>query len=373
MKKLVRLICAISLLPLLAMIALSGTLNIRFMDQTGRPIPDVVVRYSYTSTPPATGGGTFETKSNAAGWVSITHPCSTFGSCCTLVSPVNYVVIGRAGYSISGSSAVGCSPSSGDLTIFGINHSPIQYSRLSVVSAANFSDRISPEMIVSAFGSNLATTIEVGGLPLPTMLANRRVLFRDISGEEAPVRLLFVSPGQINFITPSQMGNTTLAAVVVRDGNNQIISEGFPIANSIAPGIFTANANGQGVPAAVIVRARADGSQNYESVAEFDQTLQRFFPLALDLGPESDIVVLALFGTGWRNFSNGTAGVSVKVGGIECPVEYTGKQPTIAGVDQLNVRLPRTLIGKDNVAVEVRFNLLGNVPVLANTVQLKIK
>jgi uncharacterized protein (TIGR03437 family) len=58
----------------------------------------------------------------------------------------------------------------------------------------------------------------------------------------------------------------------------------------------------------------------------------------------------------------------VKIGRIDCPVEYVGKQPTVEGLDQFNARLPRTLIGLGEVNVEVR---IGGI--LANIVQLKFK
>jgi len=365
MKTLLRLLGSISLLSLLATVAICAQHNLRFVDQSGKPISDVVVRLTYTTTPPAIGGGTYEIKSDADGRLSIIQPCGlNSGSCCALVSPVSYQVIGKFGYQFSGSGMVMCGAAPAtDLTITGSGQ---EYPKLSVVSAANFREPLSSEMIVAAFGLNLATATEVAAnVPLPTTLSNRRVFFRNSDGVETPAPLLFVSPGQINFLVPVQ-GLNRFPAVIVRDVNSQIVSVGFSTIDTFAPGIFTANADGQGVPAAVIVRARADGSQAYEPVAQFDQTLKRFVPLALDLGSDSDIVVLALFGTGWRNF--GSAVVTVKVGGIICPIEYVGKQPTIEGLDQINVRLPRTLIGKGDVTVEVQFN-----SIVANPVQLKIK
>ncbi len=368
MKNFARLICSISLLSLLAMAAQAGTLNLKFVDGAGKPIPDVVVRFSYQvimPLPPA--GVTFESKSDAEGNLSASIlTCSLGGSCCMFVSPLTYQVVGKFGYNVSGEGTVAvCGPGSSERTIIGSGQ---EYPKLSVVSAANFREPLSSEMIVAAFGLNLAATTEVAAnVPLPTTLSNRRVFFRNSDGLETPAPLLFVSPGQINFLVPlPTQGQQSFPAVIVRDTSNQILNVGFPTVNSFAPGIFTENTDGQGVPAAVIVRARSDGSQQYEPVSQFDQNLKRYVPLALDLGSDSDIVVLALCGTGWRNFGGAT--VSVKVGGIDCPVEYVGKQPTIEGLDQLNARLPRTLIGKGDVTVEVQFN-----SIVANPVQLKIK
>jgi len=55
--------------------------------------------------------------------------------------------------------------------------------------------------------------------------------------------------------------------------------------------------------------------------------------------------------------------------GLEyCPVEYIGKQPTIEGLDQLNVRLPRSLIGKGDVKLSLT---IKDIP--ANEVHLRFK
>lgn len=339
--------------------------NLRFVDQAGTPIADVVVRATYTATPPAIGGGPIELKSDADGRLTVSHPCAlASGSCCSLVSPVSYQVIGKLGYQFNGSGSVGCGLGSSDFTFIGTGQ---EYPKLAVVSAANFRAPLASQMIVAAFGLNLATTTEIAAnIPLPTTLANRRVLFRNLDGMETAAPLLFVSPNQINFLVPAQ-GVNRLPTIIVRDLNNQIVSVTFPTIELVAPGIFTANADGQGVPAAVIVRARADGSQAYEPVAQFDQTARRYVPVTLDLGVESDVIVLALFGTGWRTPPPATT-VAVKIAGIECPVEYAGPQPTSEGLDQLNVRLPRALIGKGDVIVEVQFNSTK-----ANSVQLKIK
>ena len=68
-----------------------------------------------------------------------------------------------------------------------------------------------------------------------------------------------------------------------------------------APGLFAASSNGQGVAAAVALRLRADGSQSYEPVVQFNATTNRFEAVPIDLGPESDQVFLVGVGTGLRS------------------------------------------------------------------------
>jgi len=244
------------------------------------------------------------------------------------------------------------------------------------VSAASFvTDQfIASEMILAGFGADLAARIEIATELLTTTPASRRVLVKDFVGVEKAAKLLFVSPGQINYVTPEGLANGP-AQIRLVDENDNLIRIGLAEIKTLAPAIFTANADGKGVPAAVVVRVRPGNVQNYEPVAEFDQQQQRFVPLALDLGPEDEFLVLSLFGTGWRRASQ--TNMSVKVGGVDCSVEYVGKQPTIEGLDQINARLPRALIGRGEVDVSVSF---GSFPIsipsdyfVTNAVKLKFK
>jgi|GEM_PF-1954258 len=241
------------------------------------------------------------------------------------------------------------------------------------VSAASFNlDRVvTSEMITAAFGVNLAATTETAtSSPLPTALAGRRVIVLDSQGVERAAPLLFVSPAQVNYVTPPDLAAGS-AAIKLVDENNNVIKAGFVEIRKIAPAIFTANADGRGVPAAVILHVRPDGEWNYELVAQFDEAQKRFVPAPLDLGPESEFVVLALFGTGWRQVTD-VSQVNVSIGTpgaqVSGSIEYVGKQPTFEGLDQINVRLPRTLIGRGEVSVSVFINYVG-----ANVVQLKFQ
>src|SRR5262249_21173223 len=95
---------------------------------------------------------------------------------------------------------------------------------------------------------------------------------------------------------------------------------------------------------------------------------RKFVPLQIDLGPEAEFVVLTLFGTGWRQFGL-LSNTKVTVGGVECPVEYVGKQPTFEGLDQINERVWLSLNGNGNVYFIVSF--CPRIPI--NAVRLKFK
>lgn len=224
--------------------------------------------------------------------------------------------------------------------------------RLTSTSAASFrTDGYSAsEMIIAAFGTELATMTEVATTTLPTTLAERSVLVKDSNGMEKPARLFFVSPSQINYLIPSGLAGGTAVVKLIAD--NQIKCADFIYIQSVAPSLFTANANGREVASGLTLRVKPDGSQQYEQIAQFDAAQGKFVALPIDLGAETDQVYLALFGTGWRN-RNSLADVIVKVGGIEAETLYAGPQRQYPGLDQINVRLPRSLAGRGEVDVFV--------------------
>ncbi|MGH9845529.1 MAG: hypothetical protein ACREEM_43010, partial [Blastocatellia bacterium] len=133
------------------------------------------------------------------------------------------------------------------------------------------------------------------------------------------------------------------------------------------PGLFSANASGQGLAAAVALRVKADGSQSFEPVAQFDQAQNKFVAVPIDLGPESDQVFLILFGTGLR-FHSSLSAVTARIGGVDTQVIFAGAQGGFVGLDQVNVRLPRSLIGRG--VVDVVLTVDGQP---ANTVQVSLK
>ncbi len=235
------------------------------------------------------------------------------------------------------------------------------------VSAASFSGtELATESIVAAFGGALATAPERAvTIPLPTTLAGTTVKVRDSAGMQRDAPLFFVSPGQVNYQIPKGTMNGT-ATVTIISGNGDV-SIGTAQIVSVAPGLFSANANGQGVAAAVVFRRRANGSESFEEVARFDQALNRLVAVPIDLGPGSDQVFLILFGVGLRYRSTLSA-VSVKIGGADAQVTYADPAPGFVGLDQVNALIPRSLIGRGEVDVALAADGQG-----ANTVRINIK
>jgi uncharacterized protein (TIGR03437 family) len=220
------------------------------------------------------------------------------------------------------------------------------------VSAASFVvGALAPEAIVAAFGEGLATATRVpNALPLPLDLAGTRVTVRDSAGIERLASLLFVSPTQVNYLMPAETA-AGLATVTIASGDGNVFSEAVEIAPA-APGLFVANADGQGVAAAVALRVKAGGSTSYEPVAQFDVAQGRYVATPVSLGAGNDEVYLLLFGTGMRS-AGSLAAVKARIGGVETQVLYAGAQGDLAGLDQINLRLPRDLAGRGEVTIEL--------------------
>jgi uncharacterized protein (TIGR03437 family) len=218
------------------------------------------------------------------------------------------------------------------------------------VSAASFSGTtLASESIVAAFGMGLAiTTQSAATIPLPTSLAGTTISVKDNAGTERLAPLFFVSPGQINYQMPP--GTRTGAATVTITNRYGEVSAGTVQIASVAPGLFAANANGQGVAAALALRVRADGAQQFEPVSRFDSAQNRFVAAPIDLGPEGEQVFLVLFGTGLR-FNSGLAATMVSIGGVNAEVLFAGATPGLVGLDQANLRLSRSLLGRGEVAI----------------------
>ena len=242
-------------------------------------------------------------------------------------------------------------------------------STVTTVSAASYEETpVAPNSIVAGFGPRLATQMasaadtdpQTPGIQLPEQLAGTTV---EVNGRRAG--LLYVSLEQVNYVIPAAT-ETGSANVVVQSGDGTI-SRGTVVVARMAPAIFTANADGDGVPAATLLRVKADGTQSYESVSQFDQTSGRFATKPIDLGPTGDHVFLILFLSGIRPDSGGNNNlaeiVRLQMGADEVVPLYVGLQPDFTGLDQINAEIPRSLIGrgKVNVSVSVPGSAVSNL------------
>jgi uncharacterized protein (TIGR03437 family) len=279
---------------------------------------------------------------------------------------------GRVTFYVIGNAANGNGATSGD-SIYTLARSVPVYvaspQTVATVSAASFAPGgLASEAIAALFaqGGLAGGTLISESVPLPTELGGVKVHVKDAAGVERAAPLFFVSPGQINFLVPTGAGNGTATITVLRDDNP--VGTGSLNLETVAPGLFAANANGQGVAAAVALRVSSNGVQTIEPVVRFNTATNRAEPLSLDLGPEGDRVFLILFGTGFR-LRTALTNVAATIGGANAPVEFAGAQGDLAGLDQANLQIPRSLAGR-NATLDLVFRADGKA---ANTVQIAVK
>lgn len=240
-------------------------------------------------------------------------------------------------------------------------------SAVATVSAASYNaGLVAPESIVAGFGANFGASVATAtSVPLPDTLAGVSVSVRDVLGQERLAPLFFVSPMQINYQIPAGTA-TGEGSVSIRQGN-ATVATGLLQISAVAPGLFTADASGRGVPAAVALRVQSDGTQSYEPVAQFDPAQNRVVAVPLDFGAPTDQLYLIAFGSGFRNRSALSA-VTCEIGGVNAPVSFVGPQGQLAGLDQANIQIPRNLAGRG--AVELILRVDGRA---SNAVTLNIQ
>lgn len=273
---------------------------------------------------------------------------------------------GRGNVYITGSSQIDDSGRAKIVTIKYAQQSAPATNPLINVSAASYNASACAEAIVAAFGVNLSTTIQVAlSTTLPTTLGGTTVQVRDSAGQVRFAPLFFVSPFHVNYLIPAGTAGG-MAEVTVTSGDGTV-SRGAIRVSLVAPGVFSADASGSGLAAAIALRVRADGSQTYEPVIRFDSAQNKIVAAPIDLGSETDQVYLLLFCTGVRARSS-LAAASATLGGQAGQVTYIGNQGGFAGLDQVNVRLPRNLIGRGEVDVALTIDGLA-----ANVVKVYVK
>src|SRR5262249_35001176 len=213
--------------------------------------------------------------------------------------------------------------------------------------------------------SSLATTTESATeSPLPLSLAGTSVRVNQ-GGIERTAPLFSVSPMQINLLLPVGMVEGPATFTVVR--SDTTAPSGVTRINRNAPALFSANANGRGVPAGYVLIRSNNLPDELVSIADLDPQTNSFVPRPIDISSSDKRYFLILFGTGFRHIG-GLDVVSVKIGGVDAPVIFAGAQRTLAGLDQLNVEIPPSLAGRGEA--EVVFTVGDRA---ANTLLVKIK
>jgi uncharacterized protein (TIGR03437 family) len=206
-----------------------------------------------------------------------------------------------------------------------------------LVSAASLiPGPLAPDSIATAFGKNLPAS-------------NASVQVQDSTGASYPATVFYSSPTQINFVVPAQ---ATVGPATISIGP----ASAQTVLATEAPSIFAFNA--QGLAAAYVTRV----SGTLEPVYQLTNGV--YAPLPIDVSAAAGQAYLVLFGTGFRN--GGT--VQARAENMGFVIEYAGPQPSIPGLDQVNILLPSSLSGTGLLNLTLT---AGGLP--ANTVYVVIK
>jgi len=201
--------------------------------------------------------------------------------------------------------------------------------------------------IASVFGTALAEAAEgADSLPLPTKLRGAQLYLRR-GTENVACPLFYVSPGQINFLIPADYPDGDSLLVLYRDG---VERNAVPL-NLIEsrPSLFTANATGEGAAAGFYIHVNY-GVQQTGPLAECPGS-GACVPHGIGAPDDPDgQTYLTLYGTGLR-FAGGAPNVTI--GGVPAVVTYSGEQGHFVGLDQLNVRVPKSVLTMGSVEVVV--------------------
>jgi uncharacterized protein (TIGR03437 family) len=240
------------------------------------------------------------------------------------------------------------------------------------VSSASFrrGGDLAPESIASTFGFGLTDTVQIAtAQPLPDILDGTSVRVTDSARGVQNSPLFFISQGQINLVVPR--GTVTGAATVDVIHDGQTVATGQVNIATVAPALFAANADGKGVPAANVIRVvhpvQGNPVVTYESPAQCGTTYGSCTPKPIDLGAANVEVFLELYGTGIRGRTS-LAGVTCTIGGAPARVDYAGPVSGLAGLDQVNVLIPRSLAGRGEV--DLALNVDGKP---ANTMKINTR
>jgi uncharacterized protein (TIGR03437 family) len=211
------------------------------------------------------------------------------------------------------------------------------------LSTASGYPRLGTGSFAAAYGSGLASAVQIASPPFPQTLGGVTVTLLDSAGTTWSAPIQSISPNQVNYLVPDGAA-PGIATVTIgsASGSAQI--------DSIGPGLYSASGTGTGVAAAGAALYQASGAilpQNvYQCVAS------GCVSSPLNLGQPGDQLILSLYGTGIRN-NSGLQNAFASVGGVRATILYAGAQPQFPGLDQVNLAIPTSLAGAGEVPVVI--------------------
>jgi uncharacterized protein (TIGR03437 family) len=221
----------------------------------------------------------------------------------------------------------------------------------------NANSTVAPDMIVSAFGADLANQT-VPASAWPTTLGGTTATLVDSTNTSFPVQIYSVAPTQMNYLVPSNAASGP-ATLTVTSGDG-VATTGIVLVAPVAPGLYTYFANGEGTAAAIAICAGTCSSPGWQPNPQVTgQFFQYTFTQGCAAEPctapiswgANDTVVIELYGTGIRHAA-ALSDVTASIGSTSLPVQYAGAQGE-TGLDQINVAIPQSLNGAGKVTLSL--------------------
>ena len=183
-----------------------------------------------------------------------------------------------------------------------------------------------------------------------------------LTGTSQPAKMNYSSGEQINFVAPADLAPGQ-ARIEVRDSSGALNEQHDSDNRASSARAIQANATGKGMAAALAYRL-----ERWITSCGSGFSLSRAGALLAESLDVSDHrpLYLSLYGTGIRGASS-IANLDVTIGGVPVPVEYAGPQRQFAGLDQVNLHLPRSLNGKGETDLVLTVD-----GVAANTIRIGI-
>ncbi len=212
--------------------------------------------------------------------------------------------------------------------------------QLSIAAAVNVASYLTGPVsggeVVAFFGTGMgpatpqASSVGSNGL-YPTTLGGVTVYFGNY---QAPI--LFVSATQVNVVVPFAVSGATSLVSILYQGQ---YSSPFPVSVAQStPGIFTSNASGQGLAAAVNDHNNVFSYNSASNPASAGDYVELYVTGAGQTSPAG------VDGQPYAGPAPCTLPAIVTVGGVSGPPQYCGGVPgQIAGLTQINVQIPAGL------------------------------
>ncbi len=206
---------------------------------------------------------------------------------------------------------------------------------------------VAPGEIVVLFGAtfgpaSLALSQAGADGRIPSQLSDARLLFDGV-----PAPMLYARVGQTAAVVPFAVGNQAATKVEYEYKGVRSNAVTMNVVRTM-PGLFTLDSSGQGAGAILDASFRPISQINPARIGDVILLYGTGGGLTTPVSMDGEIPVVA-------PFPLVAAAVSAKIGGVDCPVQYSGgASGLVAGVIQVNVQLARGIAsGEQPIALKI--------------------